>query len=244
MTKKKNPLQPVILVVEDDRSVAAIVSYTLSKEGYKLYTVDCAEDAEAYALSKKPDLIIIDWVLYTHDDDNVANSDGVILCRKLRARPETKNTPIIMLSSKDKEYDRVTGLNSGADDYVTKPFSSAELAARVKAVIRRIRPAFCEEVLEYRDIVLNITNSSVHRNGKRLNLSPIEFKLLLTFMSSPGKVHTRDDLIGRVWDSPGGVSERTVDVHITRLRRALLGASSDNVDVICTVRLTGYSLLV
>ncbi len=227
-------LQPTILVVEDDESISSIIKYNLKKAGYMVNLVDNGNDAIDSAKSSPPDLVLLDWML--------PGMTGIDVCKALRSQPETMNIPIIMLSAKGEEIDKITGLERGADDYITKPFSPVELSARIKAVLRRIRPAFSGKFLDFDDIKIDLSMHSVERAGKELKLSPIEFKILQSLMENPGRVLSRESIMDKIWGTDIYVGTRTIDVHITRLRKALIAVSKDGKDVIKTVRLGGYAL--
>jgi two-component system phosphate regulon response regulator PhoB len=224
--------RPHILVVEDEDSLATLLQYNLDKEGFRVGL--CADGEEALILidEKQPDLVILDWMLPT--------VSGIEVCRRLRQRPATRNLPIIMLTARAEESDRIRGLDTGADDYVVKPFAMSELCARVRAVLRRIRPGLAEDQVSRGDIVIDRVAHKVNRHGQEVHLGPTEFRLLDHFMRHPGRVFSREQLLDAVWGSDIYVETRTVDVHIGRLRRAL-GAARDN-DPIRTVRSAGYSL--
>lgn len=232
MTKKV--LQPSILVVEDEDSISSVIQYNLKREGFNVDSAEDGDSAIKIAKSSKPDLIILDWMLPI--------LSGIEVCKLLRQSPETASIPIIMLSAKGQELDKITGLEYGADDYMTKPFSPVELIARIKAVLRRIRPAFSGKSLKFEDIEMNLDSHIVMRNGQELKLSPIEYKILQVLMENPGRVFSRETLMDKIWGSEIYVGSRTIDVHITRLRKVLLDASLDEFDVIKTVRLAGYTL--
>lgn len=222
-----------VLVVEDEEAILTLLRYNLEKEGFKVHTAMDGEEALIQVQEYKPDLVVLDWML--------PNVSGVEVCKSLRRNTETKNIPIIMLSARGEEGDRVQGLDSGADDYLTKPFSPSELIARIRAVFRRIRPAFAEESLSFEHIVMDLTTRRVHRSGEEIHLGPTEFRLLRYFMEHPGRVFSREQLLDAVWGQDIFVELRTVDVHIRRLRKALNHDDKQN-DVIRTVRAAGYAL--
>lgn len=226
-------LKLTILIVEDEKSIATVIAYNLQKEGFSVHMIHDGEEALKWIRSSKPDLVLLDWML--------PSKSGSEICNELRNDPETSNIPIIMISAKDQDFDKVTGLELGADDYITKPFSPVELIARVKAVIRRIRPAFSEKSMTFHDVLMNLNTHTVSRNGQDVRLAPIEFQILQIMMEQKDMVISRKLLIDKIWESED-VDPRTVDVHITRLRKALLNASVDDVDIIKTVRLKGYKL--
>ncbi|HEY0053684.1 MAG TPA: phosphate regulon transcriptional regulator PhoB [Caulobacteraceae bacterium] len=225
-------MTPHILVVEDEDALATLLQYNLEKEGYTVALAGDGEDGLIQASERAPDLIVLDWML--------PKVSGIEVCRRLRGRPETRNTPIIMLTARSEESDRVRGLDTGADDYLTKPFSTAELLARIRAVLRRIRPGLAEDRLVHGDIMVDRVSHRVKRAGKEVHLGPTEFRLLEHFMHHPGRVFSREQLLDAVWGSDVYVEARTVDVHVGRLRKALM--ASGGVDPVRTVRSAGYSL--
>ena len=223
---------PQVLVVEDEDALSALLQYNLDKEGYAVTVAGDGEEALVLIDEQQPDLIVLDWML--------PKVSGVEVCRRLRARPETRNLPIIMLTARGEESDRIRGLDTGADDYVVKPFSMSELAARIRAVLRRIRPGLADDRLHHGDIVVDRAAHRVRRADKEIHLGPTEFRLLDYLMQHPGRVFSREQLLDAVWGSDVYVEARTVDVHIGRLRKALNQYVSD--DPIRTVRSAGYSL--
>ena len=225
-------VQPYILVVEDEAALATLLQYNLDKEGYRIDLCADGEEALIRIDEKLPDLVILDWML--------PSVSGIEVCRRLRQRPTTRNLPIIMLTARGEETDRVRGLDTGADDYIVKPFLMSELAARVRAVLRRIRPGLAEDRIRHGDIIIDRSAHRVKRAGKDVHLGPTEFRLLDYFMQHPGRVFSREQLLNAVWGSDVYVETRTVDVHIGRLRRAL--AADTAADPIRTVRSAGYAL--
>lgn len=225
-------MTPHILVVEDEDSLATLLHYNLEKEGYEVTAAGDGEEALTLVSEKLPDLIVLDWML--------PKVSGIEVCRRLRARTETRNVPIIMLTARGEETDRIRGLDTGADDYVVKPFSMSELSARMRAVLRRLRPGLSEDRVRIGDIVIDRVAHRVRRDGKEIHLGPTEFRLLDYLMQHPGRVFSREQLLDAVWGSDVYVEARTVDVHIGRLRKALNGDTG--VDPIRTVRSAGYSL--
>jgi two-component system phosphate regulon response regulator PhoB len=223
---------PRVLVVEDEDALASLLQYNLDKEGYRVAIATDGEEALVQVDESPPDLIVLDWML--------PKVSGVEVCRRLRARPETRNLPIIMLTARGEESDRIRGLDTGADDYVVKPFSMSELAARIRAVLRRIRPGLAEDRLQHGDIVVDRVAHRVRRADREVHLGPTEFRLLDYLMQHPGRVFSREQLLDAVWGSDVYVEARTVDVHIGRLRKALNQDIDD--DPIRTVRSAGYSL--
>ena len=220
-----------MLIVEDEEALLDLLKFNFNKEGYKIDTATDGETALEKILYKPPDIIILDWML--------PKLSGIELCRRIRKNKEQKNIPIIMLTAKGEEEDKLRGLETGADDYITKPFSVNELVARVKAVLRRIRPMFVDEVLTYKGIVIDLVSHSASRDGETLHLGPTEFNLLAFFMENIGRVFSREQLLNHVWKNEAHVEPRTVDVHIRRLRKAI--NNDEKEDFIRTVRSAGYS---
>jgi two-component system phosphate regulon response regulator PhoB len=225
-------MTPYVLVVEDEDALATLLHYNLDKEGYRVGVAGDGEEALIMANERAPDLVILDWML--------PKVSGIEVCRRLRGRAETRNVPIIMLTARGEETDRIRGLDTGADDYVVKPFSMVELTARVRAVLRRIRPGLADDRITVGDIIIDRVAHRVKRSGKEIHLGPTEFRLLDYLMQHPGRVFSREQLLDAVWGSDVYVEARTVDVHIGRLRKALNGATE--ADPIRTVRSAGYSL--
>jgi two-component system phosphate regulon response regulator PhoB len=225
-------LTPYVLVVEDEDALATLLHYNLDKEGYQVGVAGDGEEALTMASERAPDLVILDWML--------PKVSGIEVCRRLRGRAETRNVPIIMLTARGEESDRIRGLDTGADDYVVKPFSMVELTARVRAVLRRIRPGLADDRITVGDIIIDRVAHRVKRQGKEIHLGPTEFRLLDYLMQHPGRVFSREQLLDAVWGSDVYVEARTVDVHIGRLRKALNGSADG--DPIRTVRSAGYSL--
>ena len=223
---------PSVLVVEDEPAQREILAYNLEAEGFRVQQADNGEEALLIVAEETPDLIVLDWML--------PNVSGIEVCRRLKSRAETKAVPIIMLSARSEETDLVRGLETGADDYMVKPYSVAELMARVRTQLRRSRPATMGEALEYEDITLDPETHRVHRDGNLLKLGPTEFRLLTTFMEKPGRVWSREQLLDRVWGRDIYVDTRTVDVHVGRLRKALCVHGGG--DPLRTVRGAGYAL--
>lgn len=221
-----------LLLVEDDPALSELLEYRFTSEGYKVRTTPDGDEALVMAAEETPDLIILDWM--------IEGTSGIEVCRRLRRDKGTAHTPIIMLTARENEDDRIRGLDTGADDYITKPFSPRELLARVAAVMRRIRPALAGEVVEVGDIRLNPVGHKVERRGRVLQLGPTEYRLLKFFMESPGRVFSRNQLLDGVWGTGSDIELRTVDVHIRRLRKAIEIDGVD--DPIRTVRSAGYAL--
>ncbi|MHA7827495.1 MAG: phosphate regulon transcriptional regulator PhoB [Roseovarius sp.] len=224
--------QPTVLLVEDEPAQREVLSYNLEADGFRVTTAENGEEALMLVDEEAPDLIVLDWML--------PNVSGIEVCRQLKTRPETRGVPILMLSARSEEVDRVRGLETGADDYVVKPYSVIELMARVRALLRRTRPSAVGQRLEYEDIMLDSETHRVTRDDKPLKLGPTEFRLLSTFMEKPGRVWSREQLLDRVWGRDIYVDTRTVDVHIGRLRKALCQHGGG--DPLRTVRGAGYAL--
>lgn len=220
-----------ILIVEDEEPLTLLLRYNLEAEGYAVESAGRGDDAETRLREKVPDLLILDWML--------PGLSGIELCRRLRARSETERMPILMLTARGEETERVRGLATGADDYVVKPFSVPELVARVRALLRRAKPDHISTLLRAGDIELDRETKRVHRAGRELHLGPTEFRLLEFLMQSPGRVYSREQLLDGVWGQDVYIDERTVDVHVGRLRKALNRPRQP--DPIRTVRGSGYS---
>jgi two-component system phosphate regulon response regulator PhoB len=224
--------EPVVLVVEDEPAQREVLAYNIQAEGFHVLTAEAGDIALDMVRETPPDVIILDWML--------PHVSGIEVCRQLKMSADTARIPVIMLSARSEETDRVRGLETGADDYVTKPYSVAELLARLRTQLRRIRPAAVGERLEYDDITLDMTEHRVYRSGESLTLGPTEFRLLTAFMERPGRVWSREQLLDRVWGRDIYVDSRTVDVHVGRLRKALKAGEAG--DPIRTVRGAGYAL--
>ncbi|KQB14555.1 phosphate regulon transcriptional regulator PhoB [Rhodobacter capsulatus] len=224
--------QPCVLVVEDESAQREVLQYNLEAEGFRVVMAVNGDEALLFLREEKPDLVVLDWML--------PNVSGIEICRRVKANPETRSIPIIMLSARSEETDRVRGLETGADDYVVKPYSVVELMARLRTQLRRTRPATMGERLVFDDIILDAAEHRVFRDGQPLKLGPTEFRLLSTLMEKPGRVWTRDQLLDRVWGRDIYVDTRTIDVHVGRLRKALM--VNGGADPVRTVRGTGYSL--
>nr|WP_070961419.1 phosphate regulon transcriptional regulator PhoB [Hyphomonas sp. Mor2] len=225
-------MKPFIVIAEDEKSVAELLRYNLESEGYETAIAGDGDEAMLLLDERIPDLMLLDWML--------PKISGIEICRRVRTRQETANLPIIMLTARTEEADRIRGLETGADDYVTKPFSTNELMARVKAVLRRIRPALMDDQIRVGDIQIDRTTHRVTRDSKDIHLGPTEFRLLEYFAQHPGRVFSREQLLDGVWGADVYVEARTVDVHIGRLRKALMSQGGTN--PIRTVRSAGYSL--
>ncbi|MBK0326161.1 phosphate regulon transcriptional regulator PhoB [Rhodobacteraceae bacterium F11138] len=224
--------QPTVLVVEDEPAQREVLSYNLAAEGFRVCQAENGDDALMLVDEDTPDVIVLDWMM--------PNLSGIEVCRRLKTRPATRAIPIIMLSARSEEVDRVRGLETGADDYVIKPYSVVELMARVRAQLRRSRPSAVGVQLEFEDIVLDGETHKVTRDGQTIKLGPTEFRLLRNFMEKPARVWSREQLLDRVWGRDIYVDSRTVDVHVGRLRKALMQHGGD--DPVRTVRGAGYAL--
>ena len=225
-------IRPTVLLVEDEPAQRELLAYNLEAEGFDVIAADNGEDGLILVDENDPDLIVLDWMM--------PQLSGIEVCRRLKSNSKTRQIPVIMLSARAEEVDRVRGLETGADDYVVKPYSVIELMARVKAHLRRIRAAAVGDRLEYGDIMLDPDTHKVFRSQSELKLGPTEFRLLSTFMEKPGRVWSRDQLLDRVWGRDIYVDTRTVDVHVGRLRKALCQYGGD--DPLRTVRGAGYAL--
>jgi two-component system phosphate regulon response regulator PhoB len=225
-------IKPVILVVEDEAALVSVLRYNLERDGFEVLEARDGEEAMLVAEERTLDLVLLDWML--------PSVSGIEVCRRLRRKSATANVPIVMLTARGEEADRIRGLDTGADDYVPKPFSMAELLARLHAVLRRVRPALAAEKLEYADIEMDLVAHRVKREGREIRLGPTEFRLLRFLLEHPGRVFSREQLIGGVWGHGVYVEPRTVDVHIRRLRAAINAVGGS--DPIRTVRAAGYSL--
>ncbi|WOF72830.1 phosphate regulon transcriptional regulator PhoB [Parvibaculaceae bacterium PLY_AMNH_Bact1] len=225
-------MKPTVLVVEDEEALSMLLQYNLEKEGYDVVATADGEEAAMLVREIEPDLVLLDWML--------PSLSGIELCRRLRSRSETRNLPIVMITARGEEADRIRGLDTGADDYITKPFSTTELMARIRAVLRRIRPALAEDIVTFGDVVMDRSSHRVRRGERELHLGPTEYRLLEHLMQHPGRVFSRAQLLDAVWGSDVYVEARTVDVHIGRLRKAL--NQKGQRDPIRTVRAAGYAL--
>ena len=225
-------MEPLILIVEDEPPLVEVIKYNFESAGFRTTVASDGNEALFQAEELLPELIILDWML--------PERSGIEVCRELRKRKNTKATPIIMLTARSEEMDKVKGLENGADDYVVKPFSPKELIARSRALLRRTKPGFVENKLCYSDIEMDLDAHRVFRNGDAVHLGPIEYRLLNVLLERPTRVYSREQLLDTVWGHDIYVEERTVDVHIRRLRKALNG--NDGQNLIRTVRGGGYSL--
>ncbi len=225
-------MNPLVLIVEDEPPLAELIRYNMEKEGFRSLCVGDGEEAMLLVEEEEPDLLVLDWML--------PGLSGIEVCRRLRERKSTKSLPIIMLTARGEEADRIRGLDSGADDYIVKPFSPNELVARAKAVLRRSNPGLTEDKLSYEDISMDLSEHKVLRDETPIHLGPTEYRLLRVLMERPGRVFSREQLLDKVWGRDIHVEVRTVDVHIRRLRKAL--SINAKPDFIRTVRAAGYSL--
>lgn len=225
-------MTPYILVVEDEDALATLLDYNLMKEGFRVERAADGEEALLRITEEPPDLVVLDWML--------PKVSGIEVCRQIRANAETRRTPVIMLTARSEEADKVRGLETGADDYVVKPFAMSELVARIRALLRRTRPELLDEQLEYADLLLDRARQRVTRGGQNVHLGPTEYRLLDFFIQRPGRVFSRERLLDAVWGANTYVELRTVDVHVGRLRKALRKPGAP--DLIRTVRSVGYAL--
>jgi two-component system, OmpR family, phosphate regulon response regulator PhoB len=221
-----------ILIVEDEEALTLLLRYNLEAEGYAVETAGRGDEADLLLKERSPDLVILDWML--------PGLSGIELCRRLRTRPETKRLPIIMLTARGEESERVRGLATGADDYIVKPFSVPELSARVRALLRRALPERIADILSFGELEVDREKKRVSRAGRAIDLGPTEYRLLEFLMERPGRVFSREQLLNGVWGSQIYIDERTVDVHVGRLRKALNRGHAT--DPIRTVRGAGYAL--
>jgi two-component system, OmpR family, phosphate regulon response regulator PhoB len=224
--------KPLVLIVEDEAPLVTLLRYNLEKEGFQVCEAGDGEEALIQIAERKPDIVLLDWMLPL--------VSGIEVCRQIRRSPQTRQLPVVMLTARGEEVDRVRGLNSGADDYIAKPFSLRELTARLRAVIRRAQPNAADETLHFAGVTIDVGAHRVTRTGKAIHLGPTEFRLLLYLMRHPGRVFSREQLLDAVWGHDVYVEARTVDVHIRRLRKALNADGSE--DIVRTVRSAGYSL--
>jgi two-component system, OmpR family, phosphate regulon response regulator PhoB len=225
-------VKPLVLIVEDEAPLVALLRYNLEKEGFAVAEAADGEEALLQIAERRPDAVLLDWMLPL--------VSGIEVCRQIRRAPATRSMPVIMLTARGEEEDRVRGLNSGADDYVVKPFSLSELVARLRAVIRRAQPNADEQILHYADVTMDLVAHRVSRAGKPVHLGPTEFRLLRHFLQSPQRVFSREQLLDQVWSQDAEIELRTVDVHIRRLRKALNQVGTG--DLLRTVRSVGYAL--
>ncbi|MEK9662796.1 MAG: phosphate regulon transcriptional regulator PhoB [Alphaproteobacteria bacterium] len=225
-------MQPNILIVEDEAALVELLTYNLQKAGFRTAVARDGDEAMLAVEETRPDLVLLDWML--------PYVSGIEICRRLRRDIDTRDLPIILLTARSEEDDRVRGLEAGADDYVVKPFSPSELIARVRAVMRRTRPAFDKDVLAYSDIIMDTATHRVTRSDQPIDLGPTEYRLLRFLLEHPGRVYSREQLLDSVWGQDAYIEPRTVDVHIRRLRKAMNLPGLP--DIIRTVRSAGYAL--
>ncbi len=225
-------MNPRVLVVEDESALATLLTYNLERAGFAVRVAATGEEALTMLAEEPPDVVLLDWML--------PHVSGIEICRRIRRGKDTADLPVIMLTARGAEADRIRGLDTGADDYVTKPFSPAELVARINALLRRARPALAADELTVGAIVMDLAAHRVHVAGQAVELGPTEFRLLRHFLESPGRVYSRGQILDAVWGRDIHVEERTVDVHIGRLRKALRAAAG--IDPIRTIRGAGYAL--
>ena len=224
--------KPRVLLVEDDPALVVMLRYNLEKLGYQVDEASDGQEALLRITESAPDIVLLDWML--------PSLSGLEVCRQIRRRPQTRDMPVIMLTARMEEQDSIRGLNTGADDYITKPFSMEALSARMRALLRRAQPAAAERSLQFHDIVLDSGEHRVHRNGRPVHVGPTEYRLLEFLLRHPRRVFSREDLLNAVWGADIHVEARTVDVHIRRLRKALNGPGE--ADLVRTVRSAGYAL--
>ena len=224
--------KPLVLIVEDEAPLVTMLRYNLEREGFQVCEAADGEEALVQIAERRPDLVLLDWMLPL--------VSGIEVCRRIRRASETRSMPVVILTARGEEADRVRGLDSGADDYVVKPFSPSELVARLRAVMRRAQPDTGRDLLQFADVELDTAAHRVVRGGKAIHLGPTEFRLLRYLISRPGRVFTREQLLDAVWGQDVYVEARTVDVHIRRLRKAL--NADGGADVMRTVRSAGYAL--
>jgi len=225
-------MKPLVLIVEDEAPLVTMLRYNLEREGFAVDEAGDGEEALLHIAERRPDAVLLDWMLPL--------VSGLEVCRQIRRVPATRSLPVIMLTARGEEGDRIRGLDSGADDYVVKPFSPSELVARLRAVIRRAQPNVSADILRYADVTMDLVAYRVSRNGQPVHLGPTEFRLLRHFLQHPGRVFSREQLLDGVWGHDAEVEMRTVDVHIRRLRKALNAAGGR--DILRTVRSVGYAL--
>jgi two-component system phosphate regulon response regulator PhoB len=224
--------KPRVLIVEDEAPLVTMLRYNLEKAGFEVAEAADGEEALLQIAERRPDIVLLDWML--------PHISGLEVCRQIRRAPQTRGLPIVMLTARGQEGDRVRGLNSGADDYIVKPFSPGELIARLRAVIRRAEPGAADEVLRFADVEMDLAAHRVRRAGRPVHLGPTEFRLLRHFLRQPRRVFSREQLLDAVWGNDVYVEARTVDVHIRRLRKAL--NEGGGADILRTVRTAGYAL--
>jgi two-component system phosphate regulon response regulator PhoB len=225
-------VKPLVLIVEDEAALVTMLRYNLEKAGFAVCEAGDGEEALVQIVERRPDVVLLDWMLPL--------VSGIEVCRQIRRAPHSRTLPVIMLTARGEEGDRVRGLDSGADDYVVKPFSPSELIARMRAVMRRTQPSSAEEVLRFADLAMDLVAHRVTRGGRSIHLGPTEFRLLRFLLQHPGRVFSREQLLDQVWGHDVYVEPRTVDVHIRRLRKAINDGAGT--DLVRTVRSAGYAL--
>lgn len=221
-----------ILVVEDEKPIATLIQYNLEKEGYKVHIFETGEEGFEHIKKNLPDLVILDWML--------PDLSGIDICKQIKKETKLKSIPVIMLTAKSEESDKIRGFETGADDYVTKPFSTKELVLRVQALLKRAKPSLVEDIVSFKDIKIDRLSRRVYRGDNEIKLGPTEYNLLNFFIQNPTRVYSREQLLNHVWGNDVYVESRTVDVHIRRLRKAINLSEKD--DLIRTVRSAGYAL--
>ncbi len=224
--------KPLVLIVEDEAALMTMLRYNLEKQGFRVEEAGDGEEALSRINELKPDMVLLDWML--------PHLSGIEVCRQIRRRPATRELPVIMITARSEDQDAVRGLNTGADDYVTKPFSTEALVARMRALMRRSNTVPAKGELRFHDIVLDLAAHRITRNGRQLHLGPTEYRLMEFLMQRPRRVFSREELLDAIWGPSIHVEPRTVDVHIRRLRKAINAA--DELDVVRTVRAAGYAL--
>ncbi len=224
--------KPLVLIVEDEAALMTMLRYNLEKQGFRVEEAGDGEEALTRINELKPDMVLLDWML--------PHLSGIEVCRQIRRRPATRELPVIMITARSEDQDAVRGLNTGADDYVTKPFSTEALVARMRALMRRSNTVPAKGELRFHDIVLDLSAHRISRNGRQLHLGPTEYRLMEFLMQRPRRVFSREELLDAIWGPSIHVEPRTVDVHIRRLRKAI--NAPDELDVVRTVRAAGYAL--
>lgn len=225
-------MSATILVVEDEKSISTLIQYNLEKEGFKVHTSETGEEGFDQIKKSLPDLVLLDWML--------PDLSGIDICKQIKKDAKLKSIPVIMLTAKSEEADKIRGFETGADDYVTKPFSTKELILRIQALLKRVKPSLTEDIALFKDIKIDRLARRVYRSDKEIKLGPTEYNLLNFFIKNPRRVYSREQLLNQVWGNDIYVESRTVDVHIRRLRKAINLDNQD--DLIRTVRSAGYAL--
>lgn len=231
---KETAIKPYVLVVEDEDSIALLLRYNLEKEGFEVKVVEEGDTALYEVEERKPDLVLLDWM--------IPEISGMEVCKRIREKEATRDIPVILLTARGEENDRLRGLDNGADDYIVKPFSPKELIARIRAVLRRARPVTGAKQLEYGGITLDLAAHKANSGASPIKLGPTEFRLLAHFLENPRRVYSRDQLLNAVWGNDAFLESRTVDVHVRRLRKAMAEAKPGLEDLIKTVRAAGYKM--